>query len=92
MIKVLIGKQKTYDGRYKYTDADLNELQILTDSIRSIHQVMKRYALDSESDDEFSSNIVGVFSALEILIDPIVTFFVNRQPLAKEDGQAEEAA
>ena len=92
MIKVLIGNKPANGGRYEYTDDDLDELSMVADSIRSIHQAMGYYSLYGDGDGEFTNNMVGVFHALEILVEPVTTFLACKCPIAKEEKQEEEVA
>ena len=78
MAKLNLNFHKT--GYYKPTQSEIGQLETLALCIRAIVRVMARYTVDhaDERDTyEVTNNCTSVFTALELLIDPLVEYMTD---------------
>jgi len=70
-------------GCYKPSEGDMGQLETLALSIKSIIQVTAMYANDGQyfkgdkGACEVANNCASVFNALELLIEPLVTYMTD---------------
>jgi hypothetical protein len=79
-------------GRYNPTKYEIVQIESLALSIEAIIKVMAHYSVNYDNDKhsgEAMSNCLGVFNALELLIEPIVEYMGDYAGDTPEPEQGE---